>query len=322
MIASAAMRATVTLGFGLLLSSLVACGPSGRDNGGGDDTGGGGPDGGGGGSGSGGDNCSDAAKLIYVVDSNNQLSQFDPTTKSFKDLGLLNCPAGSGFSPFSMGVDRTSNAYVLYVNADPLTGEPIASKLFKVDTQTTGLPCTATSFQPLSTMLGFGMGFSTETMGGTTDKLYVAGSNTAATTSTSQLATIDTTTFQITPVPGGTIQGSPELTGNANAELWAFFPDPNSPKIQGVNKQTGAAITPAPLPAQLKGEPAAWAFAFYGGDYWIFLAKASTNPLDPNPGPTTVYQVSPQGQLKGMTATTNRRIVGAGVSTCAPTVIL
>ena len=38
--------------------------------------------------------------------------------------------------------------------------------------------------------------------------------------------------------------------------------------------------------------------------------------------PTIVYQVSPQGQLKGMTPTTNRRIVGAGVSTCAPTVIL
>lgn len=318
MLASAAMRATVALGFGLLVSTLVACGPAGRDNGGGDDTGGG-PDGGGGGSGSGGDNCSDAAKLVYVVDSNNQLSQFDPTTKTFKDLGALTCSAGTGYTPFSMGVDRNSNAYVLYVNADPLTGAPIGSKLFRVDTQTTGLPCTATSFQPLSSMLGFGMGFSTDTMGGSTDKLYVAGSNTAATTSTSQLATIDTTTFQITTIPGGTIQGSPELTGNANAELWAFFPDANNPKIQGVNKMTGAAITPAPLPQQLKGEPAAWAFAFYGGDYWIFLAKQ--NVLT-GADPTIVYQVSPQGQLKGMTPTTNRRIVGAGVSTCAPTVIL
>ena len=321
MIASGAMRAAVALGFGLLLSSLVACGPSGRD-GGGDDTGGGPDGGGGGGSGSGGDNCSDAAKLIYVVDSNNQLSQFDPTTKTFKDLGALACNAGSGFQPFSMGVDRNSNAYVLFVRADTITGAPTASKLFRVDTQTTGLPCTATSFQPLSSMLGFGMGFSTESMGGTTDKLYVAGSNTAMTTSTSQLATIDTTTFQITTVPGGTIQGSPELTGNSNAELWAFFPDANNPKIQGVNKQTGAAITPAPLPAALKGEPAAWAFAFYGGDYWIFLAKASSDPFDPTPGPTIVYQVSPQGQLKGMTPTTGRTIVGAGVSTCAPTVIL
>jgi hypothetical protein len=40
------------------------------------------------------------------------------------------------------------------------------------------------------------------------------------------------------------------------------------------------------------------------------------------PGATIVYQVSPTGQLKGMTPTTNRRIVGAGVSTCAPTIIL
>ena len=78
-------------------------------------------------------------------------------------------------------------------------------------------------------------------------------------------------------------------------------------------------MAPATLPASMKGEPAAWAWAFYGGDYWIFLAKQ--NPLT-GADPTIVYQVSPQGALKGMTPTTNRRIVGAGVSTCAPTVIL
>ena len=310
------MRSTA---FILLSCALVACGPSGR----GDDVGGGGGDGGNGngdgnGSGSNGDNCSEASKLVYVVDSNNQLSQFDPTTKLFKDLGVLACPAGSGFTPFSMGVDRNATAYVLYVNADPISGNPIDSKIFKVDTTATGLPCTATSFTPLSTMLEFGMGFSTSTAGGTTDQLFISGGNTASTTATSKLATLDVTTFVTTPVPNGTIQGSPELTGNANAELWAFFPDPTNPKIQGINKATGAAISPAPLPQALKGDPAAWAFAFYGGDYWIFLAKQAGLSA----GPTTVYQVSPTGVLKGMTPTTNRRIVGAGVSTCAPTVIL
>lgn len=299
----------------VLLGTLVACGPSGR----GDDVGTGGDGGGGDGTGSNGDNCSEASKLVYVVDSNNQLSQFDPSTKLFKDLGALNCPAGSGFNPFSMGVDRNATAYVLYVSANPISGNPTASKIFKVDTTATGLPCTATSFTPLSTMLEFGMGFSTDTAGGSTDKLYVAGSNTASTTSNATLATLDVTTYTTTPVSGGTILGSPELTGNSNAELWGFFPDPTNPKIQGINKATGAALTPAPLPAALKGEPAAWAFAYYGGDYWIFLAKS-----DGVGGalPTTVYQVSPTGTLKGMTPTTSRTIVGAGVSTCAPTVIL
>ena len=281
---------------------------------GGDDTGG--PDSG---NGSNGNNCSEASKLVYVVDANNQLSQFDPSTKMFKDLGALTCVAGSGFTPFSMGVDRNATAYVLYVNADPLSGNPIDSKLFRVDTTAAGLPCTATSFRPDAAMKEFGMGFSTETAGGSTDKLFIAGGNNASTTANAKLATLDVTTMVTTMVPNGTIQGSPELTGNANAELWGFFPDPTNPKIQGINKQTGAAIAPAPLPAALKGMPSGWAFAFYGGDYWIFLSK--TDGLGTET-PTTVYQVSPAGALKGMTPTTNRKIVGAGVSTCAPVVIL
>src|SRR5688572_27105785 len=75
------------------------------------------PDGGGGGDGgnnNNGDGCSDAAKSVYVVDSNNTLSRFDPPTKNFVDLGQLACPAMAGGSPFSMGVDRTATAYVLY----------------------------------------------------------------------------------------------------------------------------------------------------------------------------------------------------------------
>lgn len=306
------MRPTAFL---LLSCALVACGPSGR----GDDIGGDDMPGNDGGSGSNQDNCSEASKLVYVVDSNNQLSQFDPSTKMFKDLGTLTCAAGNGFRPFSMGVDRNATAYVLYVNADPVTGDPLGSKIFRVDTTAAGLPCTATSFSPDPTMKEFGMGFSTEAAGGNTDKLYIAGGNEASTTSNAKLATLDVSTFATTMVPGGTIQGSPELTGNANAELWAFFPDATNPKIQGINKNTGAAIAPAPLPQALKGEPAAWAFAFYGGDYWIFLAKRD---LLGGAGFTTVYQVSPTGQLKGMTPTTSRTIVGAGVSTCAPVVIL
>lgn len=270
------------------------------------------------GNGSNGDNCSEASKLVYVLDANNTLSQFDPTMKTFKDLGPLTCAAPSGYTPFSMGVDRNATAYVLYVKADTITGNSLDSKLFRVDTTATGLPCMATSFTPPPSMRGFGMGFSTDAAGGNTDKLYIAGSNDASTTSNAMLATLDVSSFTVSMVPGGSIQGSPELTGNANAELWGFFPDPTNPKIQGINKATGAAIAPAPLPAQLKGMPSGWAFAFYGGDYWVFLSK--TTGLSETP--TSVYQVSPAGVLKSTTPTTNRKIVGAGVSTCAPTVIL
>jgi len=78
---------------------------------------------------------------------------------------------------------------------------------------------------------------------------------------------------------------------------------------------TGSALQTFQLPS-LAGDPMAWAFAAWGGDFWVFLMKG-------NELATTVYQINGMtGQIKGMTYATNRRIVGAGVSTCAPTVIL
>jgi hypothetical protein len=303
---------------------LVACGPSTR----GDDFAGNDGRTGSGGSGSGGsgdDGCSAASKLVYVVDSNNKLSQFDPTTKAFTDLGTLNCPAPDpSYQPFSMGVDRNATAYVLYVSqTNNGTSTTInGTKLFKVDTTSTALTCTATAFTP-GNLKEFGMGFSTTTSGGDTDQLFIAGGANVATTSTSSLNTLDVSTY--TPTSAGTVNGSPELTGNSNAELWGFFPDASNPKIEKINKTSGTPDSTFPLTdaASFQGQPLAWAFAFYGGDYWIFLMKdPASDVLMFNPETyTTVYQVSDTGVLKGKTAAPGRTIVGAGVSTCAPIVI-
>ena len=158
------------------------------------------------------------------------------------------------------------------------------------------------------------MGFSTETAGGSTDKLFIAGGNNASTTANAKLATLDVTTMVTTMVPNGTIQGSPELTGNANAELWGFFPSPTSPRIEQINKTSGAALQTFPL-TSIAGTPQAWAFAFFGGDFFVFLMRDTEFS-------TTVHQVNgTTGQIVGATATNTRTIVGAGVSTCAPTQI-
>jgi hypothetical protein len=298
------------------ITVLVACGPSTRGDD--DDFGGDGGHGGSGGSGgSGDDGCSAASKLIYTVDQHNELYQFDATTKAFTTLGTLNCPGtgsdpnnpfSSDFEPFSMGVDRNANAYVLYV--DQVLGSP--SKIFKVDTNTAGLPCTATTFTAPTNLQEFGMGFSTTTMGGDQDQLFIAGGTAVATTSPADLNTLDVTSMAVSHL--GTVTGSPELTGNANAELWGFFPDASNPRIEQINKATGASITPAMLPATMKGMPMAWAFAFYGGDYFVFLMKDSESS-------TTVYEVSPAGMIVTTTPAPGKVIVGAGVSTCAPVVI-
>jgi hypothetical protein len=310
------MKRTV-LAVGLGLSLAAACGPSSRGDNFGNDGGNGSGGGSGSGNGSGGDGCSASAKLIYTVDQTNKLYSFDPTTKSFTSLGTLNCVSGNDptfgpdFEPFSMGVDRNSQAYVLFV--DQISG--LAPKIYKVDTQTAGLPCTLTSFSPPSGLAEFGMGFSTTTAGGSVDQLFIAGGASVATTSSSSLKTLDVNTMATTNV--GTVQGSPELTGNANGELWGFFPDSVNPRIEQINKTSGAAVAPANLPASMKGNPMAWAFAFYGGHYFVFLQRDSTTPDTE----TTVYEVTPTGSLVSMTSSQGKHIVGAGVSTCAPVVI-
>jgi len=312
----------------------VACGPSDRNDnfGTGDGGGSGGGGGGGGGGGSGNDGCSDASKLIYVVDVNNKLAQFNPSTKTFNDLGTLSCPTpppvnNNAYQPFSMGVDRNAQAYVLYASQDSNNGNVLGSKLFKVDTTQAGLPCTATTFSDAS-MLVFGMGFSTTTAGGDTDELFIAGGTSVATGSSQEnLHKLDVTSYALSGT--GKVTGSPELTGNANAELWGFFPDESSTggqgaRIEKIDKTSGTAASTAMLTdTGFSGQPLKWAFGFYGGDYWVFLEKdPSSDILGTNPEThTTVYEVSPTGQLMSKTAATGREIVGAGVSTCAPVVI-
>ena len=312
--------------FALLASVLLfACGPAtrGDDGPGNGNTGPDANNNNGNGSGSGNqDGCSDAAKLIYVVDSNNQLSSFDGATKTFHDLGTLNCPAASGAQPFSMSVDRNATAYVLYSGVDQLSGNITSTEIFKVDTTQASLPCTKTSFAGTPDFKEFGMGFSTDAAMGNTDTLFIAGSPGVG-TGTTKLGKFDLSTM--TPTMKGSVSGDPELTGTGSGELWGFFPSNTAgttdPKVAKFDKTNASTSTSYTLSA-LKGPPAAWAFAFWGGDYWVFLAKSSGG-LFPTAGKTVVYQVDgTNGTVKSMTDTMTRTIVGAGVSTCAPVVIL
>jgi len=200
-----------------------------------------------------------------------------------------------------MGVDRDAVAWVLYN-----TGE-----LFRVDTST--LACTKSNWVTQQGLDVFGMGFSSNTAGSTDDTLYIAGGADPLGASSAKLATLSTQSFTATAV--GNITGWPELTGTGNAELWGWFPDAAAPRVEQIDKTSGAAVKTYPL-SQLAGTPTAWAFAFWGGDFWIFLERDTDSA-------TTVYQIDgANGTVKGMTPTGTRRVVGAGVSTCAPVVIL
>lgn len=252
------------------------------------------------------DGCSEAAKKVYVVDQNNTFSTFDPVTKTFTDLGTLSCPASEGAAPYSMSVDRDAVAWVLYNDGS----------LFRLDTTT--LACTATQWVSQPDLLVFGMGFSADTSGGTTDTLFVAGQATHAGATTGAFASIDTTSFAATAI--ATIPGFPELSGTGSAELWAWYPShqgtmtATAPHVDQLDKTTGDVLQTFSLDG-LAGQADAYAFAHWGGHFWIFLDR--DNLMN-----TMVFELDPAtGQIASTTMNTGRMIVGAGVSTCAPVVV-
>lgn len=280
-----------------LLALLIACGPPPRDGtGGGDDDGMSMTDGGQNSNG-----CADGTELVYVIDQfNYRISTFDPASKQFTDLGSLSCGAMSGATPFSMSVDRQANAWVLYNSGE----------LFKVVLPS--LACTKTTWAGASGLKVFGMGFSTDAPMGSAETLFVGGG--ASQTQTSfTLAKLDTLSMTATPI--GTQTSLPEMTGTGNAELWGFMPDATNARVVQFDKTNGAALKTYMLPT-LAGTMSGYAFAHWGGDFWVFLIKGGELS-------TTVYQVDgATGTIEGTTPTTGRTIVGAGVSTCAPVVIL
>ncbi|MSP60010.1 MAG: hypothetical protein EXR72_06650 [Myxococcales bacterium] len=245
-----------------------------------------------------GDECTERAKLVYVVDQNNVLSSFRPDTVKFTDIGTLKCPSEQGATPFSMAVDRSATAWVLYSSGE----------LFKVDTTTAG--CKATAFAPgQQGFEQFGMGFVTDAADSETESLFIAsgpGFGTAG------LARLDAKTLKVAKVSD--LTGSPELTGTGDAKLWGFFPDDLKPRVAQLNKTTGAEGKTYAL-QKISGQPSAWAFAFWGGDFWIFLQRIGDQS-------TQVHHLAANGTLTTPLPNTGRVIVGAGVSTCAPVTIM
>ncbi len=250
-------------------------------------------------------NCAAAATYVYALDSNNTLYKFDPTiaTKAaFIKIGVVNC--GSGTSPNSMAVARDGTAYVDLMQGTSCKG------LYKVDI-TTAACKGATPFVCGTGGFGqFGMGYSTNSASTTAETLFIG--NTTA----SKFASLDPATGAVAPL-GNLAASGPEFTGNAAGELWAFMPQANPPKVAQLDKATGAEIKTFPLSAlkaSILVSPLAWAFAFWGGDYYIFLqgdADSSTN----------VWKMTAAGAVTKYIPNTGFRIVGAGVSTCAPLTI-
>ncbi|OIP40463.1 MAG: hypothetical protein AUK47_08460 [Deltaproteobacteria bacterium CG2_30_63_29] len=260
--------------------------------------------------------CTAEAQLVYVVDTDYNLMSFDPsgTTPVFRPIGSLNCPAGSSWSsygsgaatPFSMSVDRSARAWILYSSGE----------IFWVNTRDAA--CTASPYtKGQNGYQLFGMGFSTDSDGSVEERLYIAGGNVSDLLS-GNIGSVDPVTLTVTtlgPIPGNA-EYSPELTGTGNGKLFGYFPGTGSSSFVGeLNKSNGQLVQQWALPG-LDGDIGAWAFAHWGGKFYIFVTV-----VDPFWGDSDsrVLRLDPEtGQTTTLMTGLPYEIVGAGVSTCAP----
>ncbi len=245
--------------------------------------------------------CSEENKDIFVIAEDNTLYLFHPPTLEFKNKGRLACPTG-GATPTSMAVDRSGIAWVRHSDGS----------LWKVSTK--DLACEATKYQPQNeSFIKFGMGFATETKGGSTESLYVSDSDGAG------LARIDTTKHTLTfigPYTGALAGTTSELTGTGDGKLYGFFVTQPA-QIAEISKGTGDVISAKELAGVYAGT--AWAFSFYGGDFYIYTHAPQTGlPQDDKGSDVTRYRPS-DGTIEVVKKALGFKIVGAGVSTCAPT---
>jgi hypothetical protein len=273
--------------------------------------------------------CSaDGVDLIYVADKNFQLLAFDPREigpgrNPFRVIGPLNCAAGPSVpdwadptaTPFSMAVDRNAVAWVLYTSGE----------IFNVSTENAA--CSRSAFAPRQSAGGrtwdlFGMGFVTDTAGGDTEKLWLGGGNADAQI-LGDLGWISPPgSFNIQRVGAMTTASeySPELTGLGDATLWGFYPGLSSAFVQQIDKTSGGPTGPQrTIPGGLGGTVAAWAFAQWGGKFYLFVTTTDALGLSENSTVRTIDRTTGQYQLVAQNLPYT--IVGAGVSTCAPITI-
>jgi hypothetical protein len=258
------------------------------------------------------DNCAaGGVKLIYVIDNTHELWSFNPADNyALTKIGTVSCPStfGAGVTPFSMSVDRNARAWVLYSSGE----------LFQVSTADAS--CSRTDFEAGQAGYEvFGMGFVTKTSGSNDEILYIASGSTSSLggSASSSLAEIDPGSLELTTVgelPTG--DQSPELTGTGDAQLYAYYPGAQNSFIARIDKTTGESTKTWPLPA-LTGSVSAWAFAHWGGKFYVFVTTGGV--LESN---SQIIEFDPQsGKSVPIRDHLPSEIVGAGVSTCAPLVI-
>jgi len=128
------------------------------------------------------------------------------------------------------------------------------------------------------------------------------------------LASLDIGSWTLSPLGAYTnsVAGyNAELTGTGGGDLYGFFT--TTPSSYGkIDKTNGHTDSPAPTVLQsVDVGMGGYAFSFFGGDFYFYTASTTPNTV-PQHLETKTGNVTMGEQLSFV-------IVGAGVSTCAPT---
>jgi hypothetical protein len=246
--------------------------------------------------------CVDAGiTYIYLMDNERTLWRFYPPDNSFSPVGIIECPAPDGTSPFSMAVDSKGTAYVVFTDGH----------LYEVDVSDAS--CKATPHVPGEGMFkAFGMSFARDP-DGVKERLYVADSQYPESFHSKGLGVVDTSTFETQLI--GPFDADPgplriELTSTAG-KLYGYADPGQFGRILEIDPATAhvSKVTPAVLEDV---SAVSFAFAFWGGRFYVFMGANGF-------GGTHVHVIHPDTGESFLAFTQpGTLIVGAGVSTCAP----
>jgi hypothetical protein len=251
--------------------------------------------------------CSDAAKHVYVVSAENTLYSFAPDKLAFTKVGTITCPDLP--YPVSMAIDRAGTAWL----------ENSSGKLFKVSTSDA-------SCLPTDVVTGgyWGMAFVTDSATSHAETLYLAektspfGASQVGTYNP-RLAKLDLASTKVSIIAEftGNVAGiGAELTGTGDGRLYGFFGTHTPPTLARVDRTTSQTTEEKPIQGPDITSSVAFAFAFWGGDFWFF-----TSADDDRSRHSSVVHLKTSGDGSISTAMPDVggfHIVGAGVSTCAP----
>lgn len=242
---------------------------------------------------------------IFVLSKTAVLWKYFPGKNEMQMLGVVDC--GLPPSTFSMGVDREGFAWVQFSD----------KQIRKVDI-TKVSECSDPGFVPGQDNIGnFGMAFVSNSADDPCDRLHGNHYNFKPEgDKVAEFFSVDPDTLKLVQL-GKSDYGLAEVTGTGDGRAFLFAgPDPS--QLVEVDKATGATESVLLLPGVKTG--GGFAFAFFAGDFYLFTDAESDGSSEVTHVDFDDSDKNGKQDIKVVLEDVPLRIVGAGVSTCAPIV--